>query len=109
MYRGYFRGCFAKAQDVWRKRFREGVRKRVRCVPYAYLAGMPKCGTTDLYTSLLLHENITAGCVKEPEWWAWKALGKIPNKHDVHQPNIGPRLGWCIVFARKTLTAIVER
>ncbi|ESO82607.1 hypothetical protein LOTGIDRAFT_109056, partial [Lottia gigantea] len=32
---------------------------RLQCLPYFYLAGMPKCGTTNLFTSLIRHPDIS--------------------------------------------------
>ena len=82
-YRGRFSSCFNKAEANWKRKHTEGSGTRLRCAPYAYLAGMPKCGTTDLYQALIMHENITEGCVKEPEWWARKALGQ--SKKEFHR------------------------
>ncbi|XP_071947576.1 carbohydrate sulfotransferase 15-like [Antedon mediterranea] len=50
------------------------------CLPYFYLAGMPKCGTTDLWSKITQHPHITACgwnpamrattlCRKEPHFW----------------------------------------
>ncbi|XP_072034286.1 carbohydrate sulfotransferase 15-like isoform X2 [Amphiura filiformis] len=44
------------------------------CLPYFYLAGMPKCGTTDLWRKLIQHPLI-AKTSKEPHWWTRKRLG----------------------------------
>ncbi|CAH1266651.1 CHST15 [Branchiostoma lanceolatum] len=42
---------------------------RLRCMPYFYIIGMPKCGTTDLYYRLTQHPDVVGGMVKEPHWW----------------------------------------
>ncbi|KAI8519241.1 hypothetical protein Bbelb_024980 [Branchiostoma belcheri] len=40
-----------------------------RCLPYFYIIGMPKCGTTDLYNRISKHPDVAPGR-KEPHWWA---------------------------------------
>lgn len=46
----------------------------LRCVPYFYLIGMPKCGTTDLWDKIVQHPQVQ-GVPKEPHWWARRRLG----------------------------------
>ncbi|KAK3762772.1 hypothetical protein RRG08_019510 [Elysia crispata] len=43
-------------------------RKSLRCLPYFYLAGFPKCGTTDLYFRLTQHPFIVPALYKEPHY-----------------------------------------
>lgn len=38
----------------------------LRCLPYLFIAGFPKCGTTDLYFRLTQHPYIEPGATKEP-------------------------------------------
>ncbi|XP_045202042.2 carbohydrate sulfotransferase 15-like [Mercenaria mercenaria] len=40
----------------------------IRCLPYFYLVGAPKCGTTDLFRRLVKHPLISDKCPKEPHW-----------------------------------------
>ncbi len=40
-----------------------------QCLPYFYIAGMPKCGTTDLFNRLCRHPDILAPRKKEPYFW----------------------------------------
>ena len=42
---------------------------RLRCLPYFYLAGVSKCGTTDLYNALSRHKDVLGGVRKEPTYW----------------------------------------
>lgn len=49
---------------------------RMRCLPYFYIIGQPKCGTTDLYDRLRLHPDIKFTTFKEPHWWTRKRFGK---------------------------------
>ena len=45
-----------------------GANGALRCLPYFFLAGFPKSGTTDLFYKMGIHPQILAGC-KEPHWW----------------------------------------
>lgn len=56
---------------------REGRAFRLRCLPYFYIIGQPKCGTTDLYDRLRLHPEVRFTLFKEPHWWTRKRLGFI--------------------------------
>ena len=55
---------------------------RFRCLPRVYLAGMPKCGSTDLFWKLMSHPDIyhpnTIGekPLKENHYWARTRIGK---------------------------------
>ena len=46
------------------------------CLPYAYLAGIQKSGTSDLYRQLKKHKHIFAS-VKEPSYWNKLFTGSI--------------------------------
>ena len=39
------------------------------CLPYFFVAGFPKCGTTDLFAKLAWHPDISASYIKEIHWW----------------------------------------
>nr|BAF85811.1 N-acetylgalactosamine 4-sulfate 6-O-sulfotransferase [Todarodes pacificus] len=43
--------------------------QRLRCLPYFYIAGMPKSGTTDFYRRINTHPDIIKCQRKEPHWW----------------------------------------
>jgi len=43
----------------------EGTRQILYCVPYVFLAGFPKCGTTDLFERLVKHHHVKRGRAKE--------------------------------------------
>lgn len=45
------------------------------CLPYFYLAGMPKCGTTDIWEKLTKHPQVW-GSSKESHWWAKVRVGR---------------------------------
>ncbi|KAI4812355.1 hypothetical protein KUCAC02_023753 [Chaenocephalus aceratus] len=49
---------------------------RLRCLPYFYIIGQPKCGTTDLFHRLLLHPEVKFNILKEPHWWTRKRFGE---------------------------------
>lgn len=64
-------------QELWRMTYTRGGRDRVRCLPYFYLAGVTKSGTSDMWSELQVHPNITTGFkLKETQWWNRRALGK---------------------------------
>ena len=48
--------------------------RRILCLPYFFLAGFPKSGTTTVHDLLTLHPNIVSPRAKEPHWWT-RALG----------------------------------
>lgn len=50
---------------------------RLRCLPFVYIIGQPKCGTTDLYNRLKLHPEIKFNGIKEPHWWTRRRFGSI--------------------------------
>lgn len=50
---------------------------RLRCLPFFYIIGQPKCGTTDLFHRLLLHPEMKFNIMKEPHWWTRKRFGYI--------------------------------
>ncbi|XP_061910778.1 carbohydrate sulfotransferase 15-like [Entelurus aequoreus] len=57
---------------------------RIRCLPYFYIIGQPKCGTTDLYNRLLLHPDVKFTTFKEPHWWTRKRFGIIRSNEGFH-------------------------
>lgn len=87
LYSKRFRATF----DALRKAFwghlshAAGKHFRLRCLPYFYIIGQPKCGTTDLYDRLRLHPEVKFSAIKEPHWWTRKRFG---------EPDRGARLQW---------------
>ncbi|KAL8577017.1 hypothetical protein ACOMHN_065621 [Nucella lapillus] len=53
--------------------------RRLRCLPYFYIAGMPKSGSTDLFRKLMLHPDIVKPPMKEPHWWSKNRFGQRLN------------------------------
>ena len=43
--------------------------KSLQCLPYFYLVGFPKCGTTALMHYIQKHPEYIPSCTKEPHWW----------------------------------------
>ncbi|KAL4219800.1 hypothetical protein ACF0H5_020212 [Mactra antiquata] len=58
--RSYKNPCWRKADG------------RLRCLPYMYLIGVAKCGTTDLFSRITMHPDFVAPVVKEPNWLSSK-------------------------------------
>ncbi|KAK7102837.1 hypothetical protein V1264_021003 [Littorina saxatilis] len=52
-------------------------KKGFRCIPYFYIAGVAKCGTTDLYRRLRLHPDIMKGTMKEYHFWDRERFGNV--------------------------------
>ncbi|TRY91967.1 hypothetical protein DNTS_024555 [Danionella cerebrum] len=57
---------------------RAGRQYRLRCLPFFYIIGQPKCGTTDLYDRLRLHPEVHFTTMKEPHWWTRKRFEVEP-------------------------------
>ncbi|XP_062927933.1 carbohydrate sulfotransferase 15 [Mobula hypostoma] len=70
---------------IWKHlQHHDGEHYRLRCLPYFYIIGQPKCGTTDLYNRLRLHPEVSFSIVKEPHWWTRKRFGIIQPWNGFH-------------------------
>ena len=58
-----------RVQSQFPQRKADGKPYRMRCLPYYYIIGPQKSGTTDLYNSLIKHPGVIQGMAKEPHWW----------------------------------------
>ena len=45
--------------------------KTLQCLPYFYLVGFSKCGTTALMSYIRQHPEYIHPCKKEPHWWSF--------------------------------------
>jgi N-acetylgalactosamine 4-sulfate 6-O-sulfotransferase len=64
------RPAFERFKNTLGKRAkREGSAWLLRCLPYFFLVGAPRCGTTDLYSKMILHPEIPHQIGKEPVYW----------------------------------------
>lgn len=52
----------------WRELDLQENESRIRCLPYFFLVGAPKCGTTDLAKRISKHPLISAEVKKELHW-----------------------------------------
>uniref|UniRef100_A0A672KUW4 Sulfotransferase n=1 Tax=Sinocyclocheilus grahami TaxID=75366 RepID=A0A672KUW4_SINGR len=99
---------FEQLSGSFRRRLtrRDGKLQRLRCLPYFYIIGQPKCGTTDLYERLRLHPDVRLTPPKEPHWWTRKRFGrfvcvsvsvclseKLLSSHSHYQLNTQTRTG----------------
>ncbi|CAL8304324.1 unnamed protein product [Lota lota] len=75
----FLRNSFQEHLFPW-----DGKMYRTRCLPYFYIIGQPKCGTTDLYDRLRLHPDVRFSISKEPHWWTRKRFGIVRLKDGVH-------------------------
>jgi len=48
---------------------RDDVDETLTCLPYAYILGQPKCGTSDLFERLRNHPDVAVPNVKEVRWF----------------------------------------
>lgn len=81
-----FRAIFQQLRATFREHLvhRNGRLYRLRCLPYFYIIGQPKCGTTDLYDRLRLHPDVKFTTFKEPHWWTRKRFGIIRLSEGFH-------------------------
>uniref|UniRef100_A0A3B1IZJ1 Sulfotransferase n=1 Tax=Astyanax mexicanus TaxID=7994 RepID=A0A3B1IZJ1_ASTMX len=86
LYSRQSRAAFQYLQNSFRKHLllRDGRFFRIRCLPYFYIIGQPKCGTTDLYDRLRLHPDVRVTTLKEPHWWTRKRFGIIRPSDGLH-------------------------
>uniref|UniRef100_A0A3B3DBF7 Carbohydrate (N-acetylgalactosamine 4-sulfate 6-O) sulfotransferase 15 n=1 Tax=Oryzias melastigma TaxID=30732 RepID=A0A3B3DBF7_ORYME len=90
-----FRNTCDRMRDSFRRHLshRDGKQFRLRCLPYFYIIGQPKCGTTDLFHRLLMHPEVKFNIIKEPHWWTRKRFGKgevrssVVEKLPIHYGN----------------------
>ncbi|KAF6719305.1 Carbohydrate sulfotransferase 15 [Oryzias melastigma] len=83
-----FRTVFQHLRSSFHKHllYRKKKLYRMRCLPYFYIIGQPKCGTTDLYDRLRRHPDVKFTTFKEPHWWTRKRFGIIRLSEGVHDP-----------------------
>ncbi|XP_075999751.1 carbohydrate sulfotransferase 15 [Genypterus blacodes] len=81
-----FRTVFEYLRNAFREHLshRNGKLYRLRCLPFFYIIGQPKCGTTDLYDRLRLHPDVRFATFKEPHWWTRKRFGIIRPSEGFH-------------------------
>ncbi|XP_071824230.1 carbohydrate sulfotransferase 15-like isoform X2 [Apostichopus japonicus] len=54
------------------------------CLPYFYIIGFHKCGTTDIFDKLEFHPNVLK-VGKEPHWWALRRAGLHRDRYSLHE------------------------
>ena len=55
-------------------------KRQLQCLPYFFIGGFAKCGTTDLFGRLLQHPQILKGKAKEPHWWTRQRFNREFNR-----------------------------
>lgn len=75
----------------------EFVDESFTCLPYAYMLGQPKCGTSDLFERLRMHPDVAAPSVKEVRWFTRGefTVDPLPEEHPLtcrhsQQCRLGP-------------------
>ncbi|XP_071786063.1 carbohydrate sulfotransferase 15-like [Asterias amurensis] len=73
----------------WRSQLSDkgGTSSPLMCLPYFFLAGMPKCGTTDIHTKLHKHPQIVRPAAKEPHWWTRRRFTGMSLRKYLRQIN----------------------
>ncbi len=64
--------CWREANSVKQKTHKANIRagaSRFRCLPYVYVIGVTKSGTTDLFHALQQHPQIVSPLHKELQYW----------------------------------------
>ncbi|XP_071478653.1 carbohydrate sulfotransferase 15-like [Diadema antillarum] len=52
--------------------------RSLRCLPYFYILGNPKCGTSDLWAKISHHPHVVSRRLnKEPHWWTRGRFGFV--------------------------------
>ena len=75
-----------KDQVLYRERD-GGIVQRVRCLPYFYVIGVAKSGTTDLFNRMKQHPYIENGVQKELHYWARSRFGRHFAGVTVYRPK----------------------
>ncbi|XP_071486330.1 carbohydrate sulfotransferase 15-like [Diadema antillarum] len=63
----------------------------LRCLPYFYLIGMQKCGSTDMWEKINEHDEVQR-TEKEPHWWARYRVRDLPPDYGNYTTPLS--LGW---------------
>ncbi|KAK3583200.1 hypothetical protein CHS0354_025717 [Potamilus streckersoni] len=62
----------------------------VVCLPYFYVIGAPKCGTTDLFAKISVHPEFISPIVKEPEWISYDRFEYLTSDLSIYVSNFAP-------------------
>jgi hypothetical protein len=67
--------------DTMQERYQEdidnGIKSRLRCLPYFYFVGVTKAGTTDLKYQISKHPDIVRPFLSEINWWNRRRQGIV--------------------------------
>ena len=55
------------------------------CMPYFFLAGFTKCGTTTLHSVLINHKDVEEAAFKEQQWWTRSPLAREGMRPEFYQ------------------------
>ncbi|KAK2159473.1 hypothetical protein LSH36_152g01041 [Paralvinella palmiformis] len=69
--RGFYQNTFQKSITIYTRRLKNGLRRwRLRCLPFFYLIGINRGGSTALWTSLASHPQLMSSKAgKEHHYW----------------------------------------
>lgn len=78
------RSTVIRLMTEWNTRLaRDQIPQRMRCLPYFFIIGQPKCGSTDLFRRILQHPDVVSPPIKELHWWSRNRMGKRLNYTDI--------------------------
>ncbi|GAB6027818.1 hypothetical protein CHUAL_002047 [Chamberlinius hualienensis] len=85
-----FHKNIVEIHNIYKERLDNGIPTRLRCLPYVYIIGQPKCGTTDLFKKLSFHPQVRRGLLKETHWWKWSITGvySLWNFYEIEFPDL---------------------
>ncbi|XP_072179815.1 carbohydrate sulfotransferase 15-like [Diadema setosum] len=84
-----------------------GAAPELRCLPYFYLMGMPKCGTTDLFSKITRHPSVVR-TLKEPHWWTRMRVGRFPRGGDASASTMWYQLNLFNISSENQFPALPE-
>ncbi|XP_042227506.1 carbohydrate sulfotransferase 15-like isoform X2 [Homarus americanus] len=76
---------FSLARSSFHSKYRYKKQSDVilRCLPYFFLIGQPKCATTDVFQRINIHPDVIEPMVKGPHWWTRRRYGPPYSTHPV--------------------------
>ncbi|XP_071531292.1 carbohydrate sulfotransferase 15-like [Panulirus ornatus] len=70
-----FYASLSKSPSLSKYRYKRETKKILRCLPYFFLTGQPKCATTDIFQRINIHPDVVEPIIKGPHWWTRRRFG----------------------------------
>ena len=68
--KGFMNRRLKEDARIFTRRFNRGIPWRLRCLPYFYIGGFVKAGTTELFHNIRKHPMVPQKNQKEIHWWS---------------------------------------